>query len=158
MALEANLSSDRSAPQPMEIARTGDKLQVLFRNTGETKTAFVVGGLTGLGSIYTIDFISTRPDGTTCKLLNTTVTGVAGAFVPVILRLEPGSVDSITIDLHKLICTANGNSSADQLLRLGHSIRATFSATAEGNNWGRVWNGWTGQISSGSLAINSSRR
>ena len=97
-----------------------------------------------------------RPDGGTCKLLNTTVTGVGGVIVPIILRLEPGSVDRVYVDLQKLICTANGNSSVDKLLRQGHSIRATFRATAEANSWGRVQNGWTGQISSGSLAAKSS--
>jgi hypothetical protein len=51
---------------------------------------FVAGGATGVGSMYSVEVVSSGPLGDACKLLDTTVGNVAGYVAPVVIRLAAG--------------------------------------------------------------------
>jgi hypothetical protein len=154
MSIEVSKSADGGSLQQTRKVESGRQLEVRFRNTSVVSTDFVAGGDTGVGRMYNVELTSTGPDGSTCRLLNTTVGSVGGYLGPIVIRLQPGATDSFYIDLKKLVCVANRRIvSLDKLLDTGHSVRATFVATAEANKWGRLNNGWTGKVSSGPFAI-----
>lgn len=112
---------------------------IQFRNTSVAPIAFAVGGRTGLGASYNLEFAGVRADGKTCKVIDTTVGHVAGYLEPVVLRIAAGSVETVSIERKHLICLPSGAWS---------KLKATFTATAAGNSWAKVPQGWTGTATS----------
>ena len=106
-----------------------------FRNSSVAPMAFAVGGRTGLGSMYNIAFTGVAANGTACKVVDTTVGHVAGYLEPLVLRIAAGAMESVSIERKHLICLPSGAWS---------KLRATFTATAAGNSWAKVPQGWTG--------------
>lgn len=133
-----------------------DKLLVFFRNTGAGYMRFAVGGRTGIGAMYSIEFTATAPDGRICKVDDLTVGGVGGYVSPIVIFLTPGATDRVSIELWNLRCTKDSGISLDQLLKKGYSVCATLNVTAESNAWDRVANGWTGKVTSGSFTMKNS--
>ena len=126
------------------------RLRVHFRNASRTAVEFGVGGASGAGSMYSVEITSVAPAGTSCKLLNLTVGFIAGYVEPVVMRLAPGAKDYVSIDLSKLICiTGRATVTLETLLQQRHSVRASFTTTAENSGWAKVPNGWTGAVVSG---------
>lgn len=135
----------------LSIATTvdGAQLRVFFRNSSAQPIGFLVGGRTGIGSIYKIAVTAINPKKERCELLNTTVTGVAGSLVPIVIQLAPRATDSIPIDLRKLVCVRKTeNVTLDRLLSAGHGVSTRLSVTSEGNRWANVRSGWVGEVSS----------
>lgn len=133
-----------------------DKLLVLFRNTGAGYMRFAVGGKTGIGAMYSIEFTATAPGGGTCEVVDTTAGGIGGNIAPIVIFLTPGATGQVSIELTNLLCTKDSAISLDQVLKKGYSVRATLTVTARSNDWARVANGWTGRVTSGSFTMKNS--
>ena len=112
---------------------------IQFRNISVAPMTFAVGGRTGLGAFYNLEFTGVRSDGKTCKVIDTTVGFVAGSLEPIVLRIAAGSNESVSIERKHLICLPSGAWS---------KLRATFTATAANNSWAKVSTGWTGTATS----------
>lgn len=112
---------------------------IQFRNTTAAPMTFAVGGRTGLGSLYNLEFAGVRADGKACKVIDTTVGHVAGYLEPIVLRIGAGSTESVSIERKHLICLPSGAWS---------KLQATFTATAASNKWAGVPTGWTGTATS----------
>jgi len=127
-------------------------IEILFRNVSETEQVLVIGATTGIGPIYSLDFVATRPDGNTCKVLDVTVGSVGGVLLPIVLRLGPGEIRNVSIATESLICVADRKYlTADVLLENGYSIQASFVGHSDTNISGEMLRGWLGTVKSGSL-------
>ena len=96
---------------------------IQFRDISVAPMTFAVGGRTGLGAFYNLEFTGVRSDKKTCKVIDTTVGFVAG------------SNESVSIERKNLICLPSGAWS---------KLRARFRGTAASNSWAKVSTGWTG--------------
>lgn len=130
---------------------TDGYLRVIFRNAGAGPIVFALGGRSGLGPMYTIDYIATLRDGTRCELADVTAGGVVGGYVsPIVIHLAPGEVNLVSIELKNLRCLSKSSVvDLGRLLRAGASIRVVVRVSAESNAWAKVVNGWTGTAASG---------
>lgn len=137
-----------------------DELRVAFQNVGPIDMDILLGGRTGIGPIYAMNFTATDPRGTKIHVIYTGGAGfVAGVLEPLLVRLHPGETYELLLPLDKFFCVLDGgNLTLGNLLRKGYSVRAALAVNAESAKWSKsaaAWRGsvhiWTGSAMSSDL-------
>ncbi len=132
-------------------------LLVSFSGTapaGSPPLLVLLGGRSGAGPLYSLEFTATHPNGDTCRLLNSLGGVVGGSVGPILVSIAPGANHAIAIPLLNLSCTRpTGQATGlSRLLALGYSVQATFKTSAADTAWAHAPSAWTGEIRSRPLA------
>jgi hypothetical protein len=61
-----------------------ETVRLVFQNTRATERDLLLGGRTGIGPIYSMEFTATGPDGKACQVF---LGGVAGVVEPIVALL-----------------------------------------------------------------------
>ncbi len=128
-------------------------LLVSFSNTapvGSPPLLVLLGGRSGSGPHYTIEFTAMHPHGDSCRLLNSLGgVGVAGYVAPILVSIAAGATYAIRIPFENLFCVRDGQSTGlERLLALGYSVQATFTTKPDDIGWARAPTAWVGEVRS----------
>lgn len=134
-------------------------IKVLFENVGPTEQTVLIGHILGIGPVYFLQFTATSPDGEEFKLQNAGPGGVAGTMSRLGIRLAPGTIQEVSIDMSKIFMNlAEGKQrSLNAIIHLHYSVNVSLevnqaavdSAIKASTMAVRGQNFWTGKMTSG---------
>ena len=126
---------------------------VSLENSSAESLTILVGGRSGIGPLYSFTFLSANAAGQECTLFNTMAgAGVAGYVEPMVFKLRPGAIETVTIPTAKLICSQKGtNRGLEELFAAGYSVKVVFKSAASAEPLHRLEKLWTGNVESGAL-------
>jgi len=129
-----------------------ETVRLVFQNTGEVERDLLIGGLTGIGPTYSMEFASRGPDGKDRKVFPGGVGHVAGHLEPIVVGLPAGGTHQLLLPLKGFVCVINRETVAlKELLRQGCSVRASLTVTADAAKWSRSKKPWIGRVVSGNF-------
>jgi hypothetical protein len=141
------------------------KLRVTFQNVGRTEMDVPLGGSTGVGPMYVIQFAAIDSKGAEFHVAYVGGANfVGGVLEPLLVRLAAGESYELLLPLDKFVGVLNGKDvTLGTLLRRGYAVRAALSISPESAKWSRsaaAWRGsapiWTGSARSSEFRLRPS--
>ena len=146
----------------LETATGTRSVHVAFQNTGAKPIDVLLGGGTGVGPMYAMNFAAKGPDGNERQVFYFGGAASVGGYIePLLVRLMPGETHDLFLPLNKFVCVVNRkDTTLDVLLKSGYSVRASLEVSGESAKWARsnaTWRGsteiWTGKVESGGARL-----